>query len=180
MIWNRVFVKQPRAYAHGAKHKWNQRLVGIPSKHDTALTDCQLEPSYGVSEECTHEIATRRIVKQGTKMAAPPQSNFFNASTGCRGRCGVRKKNAIRTRLILANGKQIQKIHLHVTAVVKPPPITGPQEVPRSHTRLMTAMPLARSRSESKSAITIYVIARNPPPPTPCVVRPTRVKNDAL
>ena len=121
----------------------------------------------------THEIATRKMVNETMNIPIPIQSTFFRASSGCIGRCEVRKK-ATRTRLIPITGRQIQKIHLQVTLVVNPPPMTGPQQVPTSQTKLTYKIPIDRVRSVSKSAITTYVKARMPPPPVPCIVRPTR------
>lgn len=52
----------------------------------------------------------RKLVKLPMNTTAPTQSTFFKACTGCRRRWGVFKKNAMRTMLAPANGKQIQKI----------------------------------------------------------------------
>lgn len=71
------------------------------------------------------------------------------------------------------NGMFSQKIQRQSAFSAKAPPMTGPMTDPIAHIRLMIAIHFPRSRNVTRSAITTYVRATRPPPPTPWILLPT-------
>lgn len=65
--------------------------------------------------------------------------------------------------------------HRQLTSCAKPPPINGPVTLPIAHIIDRNPIHLPRSRSGTTSVMIISASARIPPPPTPWILRPTKI-----
>jgi hypothetical protein len=106
-------------------------------------------------------------------MSDPIQSKIFTSSRMGPTLWSRRRQMGMATRVMPQKGMLSQNIQRQVVSSTMAPPRIGPMTEPIAHWRLIIPNHFPRSCSDTISVVITYVNATIPPPPIPCIQRPT-------